>query len=594
MPSYPREFVERVRSSADILQVVGEQVRLTKKGRNFWGLCPFHGEKTPSFSVSQEKQMYYCFGCQAGGNALSFLMEHNKMSFHEAVEKLAERVGLELPTHQIDDQELLIRRRERERSLKVMEWATATYHRQLQNDSLGREAREYLSKRGLSTDLVAALNLGYSLPPWRTLLERAEKEGYTPQELLQSGLAVQGEKGPYDRFRHRLMFPIRNRQGQVIAFGGRVLDDSQPKYLNSPETALFHKGQELFGLDRAGKVITKAGYAVVVEGYMDALTAWQHGIDNVVASLGTALTTEQVTILKRYTNQVTLCYDADEAGQAATLRAIEVLRRLGMQGGVAVLGGSKDPDDYLRLHGKDDFLQSVTTAALPFIEYRIEQLAQGADQNTPASRGLFAASVAKLLAEVENAVEREGYLDRAMLKYHLPQESFRQELSKALGRPATTDKLSKQRHNISGKEIVLPKAGWLKAARTLMYLMATQPGERVSIYHRWRDLGFCEERHRQLATWMAEDLTIAEDPVALAHELSGDLKSELLVALSEQTLEENTISMANECFIAIEEHNLSLEIVRIDSAIEAAVSLEERNSWLKERTATVLRKKKLR
>jgi len=516
------------------------------------------------------------------------------MSFHEAVEKLAERVGLELPTHQIDDQELLIRRRERERSLKVMEWATATYHRQLQNDSLGREAREYLSKRGLSTDLVAALNLGYSLPPWRTLLERAEKEGYTPQELLQSGLAVQGEKGPYDRFRHRLMFPIRNRQGQVIAFGGRVLDDSQPKYLNSPETALFHKGQELFGLDRAGKVITKAGYAVVVEGYMDALTAWQHGIDNVVASLGTALTTEQVTILKRYTNQVTLCYDADEAGQAATLRAIEVLRRLGMQGGVAVLGGSKDPDDYLRLHGKDDFLQSVTTAALPFIEYRIEQLAQGADQNTPASRGLFAASVAKLLAEVENAVEREGYLDRAMLKYHLPQESFRQELSKALGRPATTDKLSKQRHNISGKEIVLPKAGWLKAARTLMYLMATQPGERVSIYHRWRDLGFCEERHRQLATWMAEDLTIAEDPVALAHELSGDLKSELLVALSEQTLEENTISMANECFIAIEEHNLSLEIVRIDSAIEAAVSLEERNSWLKERTATVLRKKKLR
>ncbi|MBT9135407.1 MAG: DNA primase [Firmicutes bacterium] len=594
MPSYPREFVERVRSSADILQVVGEQVRLTKKGRNFWGLCPFHGEKTPSFSVSQEKQMYYCFGCQAGGNALSFLMEHNKMSFHEAVEKLAERVGLELPTNQIDDQELLVRRRERERSLKVMEWATATYQRQLQNDSLGREAREYLSKRGLSTDLVAALSLGYSLPPWRTLLERAEKDGYTPQELLQSGLAVQGEKGPYDRFRHRLMFPIRNRQGQVIAFGGRVLDDSQPKYLNSPETALFHKGQELFGLDRAGKVITKAGYAVVVEGYMDALTAWQHGIDNVVASLGTALTTEQVTILKRYTNYVTLCYDADEAGQAATLRAIEVLRRLGMQGGVAVLGGSKDPDDYLRVHGKDDFLQSVTTAALPFIEYRIEQLAQGADQNTPASRGLFAASVAKLLAEVENAVEREGYLDRAMLKYHLPRESFRQELSKALGRPATTDKLSKQRHNISGKEIVLPKAGWLKAARTLMYLMATQPGERVSIYHRWRDLGFCEERHRQLATWMAEDLTLAEDPVALAHELSVDLKSELLVALSEQTLEENTISMANECFIAIEEHNLSLEIVRIDSAIEAAVSLEERNSWLKERTATVLRKKKLR
>jgi len=594
MPSYPREFVERVRAEADIVQIIGEQVRLNKKGRNFWGLCPFHGEKTPSFSVSQEKQMYYCFGCHAGGNVLSFLMEHNKLPFHEAVEKLAERVGIELPASQIDDQELLARRRERERNLKIMEWAAGIFERQLAGDSLGKEARDYLVKRGLSPELIVSLKLGYSLPQWRTLLERAEREGFSPEEMLRNGLAVQGESGVYDRFRHRVMFPIRNRQGQVIAFGGRVLDDSQPKYLNSPETALFHKGRELFGLERAGKAIEKTDLAIVVEGYMDVLTAWQHGVENVVASLGTALTNEQVGLLKRYARRVSLCYDSDDAGRAATLRAIEVLRRQGMQGGVAVLGGSKDPDDFLRQHGKDAFWQRVTADAMPFVEYRIAQIAEGADLSTPADRGAFADSLAKLLATVENAVEREGYLDRILHKYGLPRESFRHEVAKAVGNKPGPDEISKLRHNISGKEILLPKAGWLKAARTLLFLMATNPRERESINRRWSELGFCEDKHRQLAAWMASDLSLTESPVNVAHELSSELKSELLIALSEQSLEENTISMANECFIAIEEHNLSIEIARIDSAIEAAAGLEERNECLKKRTALVLRKKKLR
>lgn len=594
MPSYPREFVELVRSSADIVQVVGEAVRLNKKGRDYWGLCPFHGEKTPSFKVSPEKQMYYCFGCQAGGNSLSFLMEHHKLSFNEALERLAERAGLEMPTSQVDDAAYLAKRRERERDIRVMEWAADIYYRQLQNASLGREAREYLNKRGLSPELMAELKIGYSLPPWRTLLERAEKDGFAPEELLRVGLAVAGEKGLYDRFRHRIMYPIRNRQGQVIAFGGRVLDDTQPKYLNSPETKLFHKGHELYGLDRAGKAISKAGYAVIVEGYMDAIAAWKHGLDNVVASLGTALTIEQVTILKRYADRLILCYDTDDAGVAATMRGIDVVRRLGLSGGVASLGTSKDPDDYLRTHSKEDFLVRVARESIPFTEYRIASLASSHDTLTPEGRGAFAASVAKLLSEVENAVEREGYLDKVMHQYHLPRESFRQELAKVMGKSPSSDKLSKGRHNISGKDVALPKAGWLKAARTLLYLMATQPLLRGEIAHRWSDLGFSDDKHRLLAAWMAEDLTLADDPVALAHELEGILKSELLIALSEQILEENTTSMANECFIALEEHSLSLQIAQIDREIESAQSSEERNQWLKERTDAVLRKKKLR
>jgi len=594
MPSYPREIVERVRAGADIVQIIGEQVRLNKKGRNFWGLCPFHGEKTPSFSVSQEKQMYYCFGCHAGGNVLSFLMEHNKLPFHEAVEKLAEKVGVDLPVGQIDDQELLARRRERDRNLKIMEWAAGVFERQLAGDALGKEARDYLVKRGLSSELIVAAKLGYSLPQWRTLLDRAEKEGFTQDELLRNGLAVQGEKGIYDRFRHRLMFPIRNRQGQVIAFGGRVLDDSLPKYLNSPETELFHKGRELFGLDRAGKAILKNDFAIIVEGYMDVLTAWQHGLENVVASLGTALTNEQAGLLKRYAMRVSLCYDADDAGKAATLRAIEVLRKQGMQGGVADLGGSKDPDDFLRLHGKDVFWQKVTTDALSFVEYRIAEIAEASNLSNPAGRGNFADSLAKLLATVENAVEREGYLDRILHQYGLPRESFRQEVAKAVGYKPSGDTTPKPRFSVSGKAIAFPRAAWLKAARTLLYLMANNPREREGINRRWSELGFCEEKHRHLAAWMAIDLALTENPVNFAHELSSELKSELLIAISEQSLEENTISMANECFVAIEEHNLSIEIARIDSAIEAAGSLAERNACLIKRTDLVLRKKKLR
>ena len=594
LPSYSREFVERVRSSSDIVQVVGEAVRLAKKGRDYWGLCPFHGEKTPSFKVSPEKQMYYCFGCHAGGNALSFLMEHHKLSFNEALERLAERAGLELPTSQVDDEAFLAKRRERERDIRAMEWAADIFYRQLQNEHLGREAREYLTKRGLSSELITELKIGYSLPPWRTLLERAEKDGFTPEELLRVGLAVAGEKGLYDRFRHRIMYPIRNRQGQVIAFGGRVLDDSQPKYLNSPETNLFHKGKELYGLDRAGKAITKAGYAVIVEGYMDAIAAWKHSLPHVVASLGTALTTEQSTILKRYAERIILCYDTDDAGVAATLRGIEVVRRLGLSGGVASLGTSKDPDDYLRTHSKEDFLVRVAEESMPFIEYRIASTAKAHDQYTPEGRGAFAASVAKLLAEVENAVEREGYVDKVMHQYHLPREPFLQELAKAMGKPLGPDKHFKGRHNISGKDIVMPKAGWLKAARTLLYLMATEPHLRSDIYSRWNELGYDEEKHRLLAAWMTEDLTLEDEPVALAHELAEGLKSELLIALSEQTLEENTISMANECFIALEEHNLSLQIAQIDREIESAQSSEERDLWLKKRTDAVLRKKKLR
>lgn len=574
MPEFRQEVVENVRQGVDIVQVVGEHVRLEKRGKGYFGLCPFHAEKTPSFSVSQEKQMYYCFGCQAGGNVISFLMEHAKMSFPEALENLAERAGITLPVPHTDDSDAFARRRVRERDLKVMEWATDVFHRQLQNDSLGRVVRDYLKQRGLSLDLITSLKLGFSLAGWSTLLARAESGGFAPADLLRVGLAVQGEKGLYDRFRQRLMFPIRNRQGQVIAFGGRLLGDSDdssgPKYLNSPETDLFSKGRELFGLDRAAKAIGKAGFAIVVEGYMDAITPWQYGVDNVVATLGTALSAEHAQILRRYTAHICLCFDTDAAGQTAALRGMEVLDKKGLAVKVAVLAQGKDPDEFLRKFGREQFMAAATAEALPLIEYRVLTLSKQHDRTTPQGLGAFGAQVAKVLANVDNALEREAYVKKVVEQYNLSEDAFTFELAKVQG-GRFTDKLTKARHTMASRGVakgVTP--GWVRAARILLHIMAKNKTERQPMLDTWVSIGFIDEKYRHLATWLAHDVLHSDDPMSLAHELAQDLKSELAAALTEENLEGNLTDMANECFVKIEEHTLTLEIARVQAELATA------------------------
>ncbi len=574
MPEYGRETVEHVCNSVDIVQVVGEHVRLEKRGKSFFGLCPFHAEKTPSFNVNQEKQMYYCFGCQVGGNVLSFLMERNKLTFPEALENLAERAGITLPAMHSDAPDVLARRQARERDLKVMAWAADVFHRQLLNDSLGREARDYLRQRGLSSELTVSLKLGYSLPGWNTLLERAAAQHIAEADLLRMGLAVQGEKGLYDRFRQRVMFPIRNRQGQVIAFGGRLLSESKesvgPKYMNSPETPLFSKGRELYGLDRAAKAISQAGFAIVVEGYMDAVTPWQHGIDNVVATLGTALSPDHAQILRRYTPLISLCFDADTAGQNAALRGIEVLEGKGLAVRVACLTEGKDPDEVLRKLGREEFLAAVGNEALPATLYRILGLSKLHDRNTPQSLGAFGTAAAKVLAGVSNALERDAYVKHVVRQYKLPEEAFLVELEKATGhRPA--DKLSKTRHNIadhSGAKAATP--GWVKAARILLGILAKHAELRQSVFDTWARVGFIDEKYRHLATWLAREISPSEDPMHLAHELASELKSELAAALTAENLEGNALGVANECFVKIEEHTLTQEIERVKEALADA------------------------
>lgn len=356
MSLFTEDFIEQVRNANDITEIIGEHVHLKRRGQNFLGLCPFHAEKTPSFSVSPDKQMYYCFGCHASGTVFNFVMETAKVSFPEAVRALAMRANIPLPAAMADSPAVQAKRKEMELLYRVNKWASEYFYRQLLQSSEAEGARNYLVRRGLSADLVEKMRIGYAPAGWTNLVTAAERGKVPIDALVKLGLiAPRQQEGYYDRFRARLMIPITDTRGRTVAFGGRVLDDSLPKYLNSPESMLFDKGRLLFGLHYASPFIRKAGRAVLVEGYMDCLSAWQFGIGHVVASLGTALTVEQARLLKRYTSQVILCYDADGSGLQAALRGLDILIRAGLQVRVAALPNGLDPDDCLRQYGADYF-----------------------------------------------------------------------------------------------------------------------------------------------------------------------------------------------------------------------------------------------
>ncbi len=333
-------FLDELIARNPIEDVVGQYVSLTRRGGNLFGLCPFHSEKTASFSVAPEKGIYYCFGCHKGGGAISFIMEQESLDFPDAVRFLAKRANMEIPEN--DERESSYKRKERLWAL--LRDAARYFHACLQDETLGAPAREYLTKRGLPKSVQTRFGMGYAPDGWSNLIDAMAKKGYEKQDLLDAGLAVKSQnKGSiYDRFRNRVMFPIIDVRGNIIGFGGRVLGDGEPKYLNSPETIVFNKRKNLFALNIAKK--SKQGRLILCEGYMDAITLHQYGFDCAVASLGTSLTEEHVTLISKYTKEVVITYDADSAGQNATQRAISLLEQSGVQVKVLRMQGAKPPD----------------------------------------------------------------------------------------------------------------------------------------------------------------------------------------------------------------------------------------------------------
>lgn len=451
--AFPRQFLDELVSRCDIVDVVSSYVALQHKGSNYFGLCPFHNEKTGSFSVSPDKQIYYCFGCKRGGGVISFIMEIEGLSFPDAVRFLAKRVGMTVPEEEANREAS----RHRQRLLAVNKDAARWFYQNLSRPE-GAAVAAYLERRKISRKTAMNFGLGASLDSWDSLLTAMLQKGYTKRELLDAGLVVQNQKGRlYDKFRNRLIFPVIDVRGDVVAFGGRVLDKSEPKYLNTQETAVYSKRRNLYGINLAKR--TKRPNFILCEGNIDVITLHQAGFDNAVASMGTALTTEQIRLLSRYTKELVLCYDNDGAGQAATEKAISLLensefnvrvlslpRRL--QDGEYV---KQDVDDFIKFQGPAAF-QAILDGSENQMDYRMDAVAAKYDLSDGESKIAYSAEIAALIASLPNAVEREVYAGRAAERAGVSRDAMLLEVKRARSKQRGKERqaLKKEALNVSG------------------------------------------------------------------------------------------------------------------------------------------------
>ena len=418
---YPDEVIEEVRSSNNIVDIIGGYVRLQKKGSSYFGLCPFHNEKSPSFSVSPNKQMYYCFGCGAGGNVFTFIMEYENQTFPEAVKILADRAGIALPEAELTEEQKR-ERNKRQLLLEINKTAANYFYYQLNGDQ-GQQAREYLENRRLSKETQIHFGLGYASKYSNDLYLYLKKKGYQDQILKETGLLTYDEKrGAHDKFWNRVMFPIMDVNNRVIGFGGRVMGDGTPKYLNSPETMLFDKSRNLYGLNYART--SRKPYMIICEGYMDVIAMHQAGFTNAVASLGTAFTAQHSVLLKRYTQEVRLAYDSDGAGQKAALRAIPILKSAGINVRVIHMDPYKDPDEFIKNLGTEAFQERIDAAESSFM-FEISVLEKNYKQSDPEGRASFMKAMARRLLEFPQELERNIYIDAIAGRYGIASEELK-------------------------------------------------------------------------------------------------------------------------------------------------------------------------
>ena len=446
-------FIDELIARNPIEDVVGQYVSLKRAGANMFGLCPFHGEKTASFSVAPDKGIYYCFGCHKGGGVVNFMMEVEGLSYQDAVRSLAKRVGLEVP----DDEQYQSRYRQQERLWALHKEAARFYHSQLYAP-VGKVALEYAMGRGMPKSTLINFGIGYAPDTWDSLVKVLRAKGYTDEELKDSGLVTVSQKNGnlFDRFRDRLMFPIIDVRGNVIGFGGRIMkkDDNAAKYLNSPETMIFNKRKNLFGLNMAKK--SKLGYLILVEGYMDAIALHQHGFDCAVASLGTSLTEEHAVLLSKYTEQVVLIYDGDEAGQRAAQRAIPMLEKAGLQVKVLRMKDAKDPDEYLKKFGADKF-KVLLEQSSNRVEYQLNAIRRKYDLREDEQRVKFIQEAAQLICTLPSAVQREIYGHRVAEAGQISYDAFKVELDKVYRRRTNREKKQQEQRDLQPAKNLQPK-----------------------------------------------------------------------------------------------------------------------------------------
>ena len=466
---YSEDLIEEVRMKNDIVDVISGYVRLQKKGNNYFGLCPFHNEKSPSFSVSRSKQMYHCFGCGAGGNVFTFIMEYENFSFLEALQFLADRAGVELPKMEYSKEQ-------KEKAdlkttlLEVNKVAAQYFYMQLMSPN-GATGKEYLNKRGLGDDIIKSFGLGYSNKYSDDLYKFLRGRGYSEDIIRQAGLISTSEKnGVYDKFWNRVMFPIMDANNRVIGFGGRVMGDGKPKYLNSPETLIFDKSRNLYGLNRARQ--SRKPYFILCEGYMDVISLHKAGFTNAVASLGTAFTSGHASLIKRYVSTVYLTYDSDEAGTKAALRAVPILRASGISAKVIKMDPYKDPDEFIKNAGAEAFEKRIEDASNGFM-FSIEVLSRQYDMYSPEGKTAFFNEAASKLTEFEDEIERNNYTEAVARTYKVSFESLNKLVTKVAVLKGMATPAAKPESTITEKK---KDDGRLHSQKLLLTWLIDEPG----------------------------------------------------------------------------------------------------------------------
>ena len=580
------EFVEKVRAQSDILSVVSQYVSLKRKGNRYWGCCPFHQEKTPSFSITPDRGLFYCFGCHAGGNVFKFISLAENVTYFEAIKLQAEKLGIPMPQRQKSPEELE-RDNKRKALYKLNEMARDFFHNCLTLTQLGAPGKAYLAGRDISEDVIKEFHLGFAPNAWDKLTEAFRKRGVDRAQLLEVGLALESKKDKervYDRFRNRVMIPIADERGRVVAFGGRVLDGSLPKYLNTSETMIFNKGRLLFGLDRAHRAIQQEGFAIVVEGYMDAISVFGAGVRNVVASLGTSFTREQAKLLMRYARRICFCYDSDDAGQRATVRALSIVAELGAEVRVIVVPDGKDPDEFIRKHGREAF-QSLVDKALPLVEYRLRYVLSHTRYDTLDGKVQALREILPVMSSLKDPAGIAEYRKRLAQILMLDEGVIGEEMARYVRMPElrfggasvqTARKAQPKRDNAVRR-----------AGRIVLRMLWQEPSLLAHVKANLPD-GFPDGIQQEIMGYLENCIErgISADDISAAEVLSEDAAAELSQALVEETgvqdaevIYEDSIRVLRKSYLnslymrysrEIEEHLTAGRIAEYQEALKAA------------------------
>ncbi len=550
------DFVARVRSESDIVSVVSGYVALKKKGNRYWGCCPFHHEKTPSFSVVPDQGFFYCFGCHAGGNVFKFISLIENISYYEAIRFQAERLNIPLPEREKSPQEIA-----REKKItdlgKVSQMASNFFHNCLTQTRFGEPGKKYYSSRNFTPEVIEEFKLGFAPAAWNMLSSAFLKRGVKQELLLESGLSKEQERGGglYDRFRNRIIIPIADEHGKIVGFGGRVIDNSQPKYLNSPETVIFNKRKLLFGLNKASKAIRSEGCAIVVEGYMDAISLHSAGIHNVVASLGTAFTQEQCKLLLRYAKDICFCYDSDAAGQNATVRAMSVVGSTGARTRVIRIPDGKDPDEFLKSHTADDF-RKLVAEALPVAEYYIRHVMETTNHTTLEGKSDVLSAVAPVLADMGNVVEQAGYISMLASMLGIDEGMIRAQVNHSSGAGFSDSRAVRpaiRRASAQADDAVS------KAGRAMIRLLWNDTGMLEHLLAFIPVEGFSSPAHREILMYLKNNFQNGSswDAVIASGALSEEAAAELSRAFVEEVSDREPEEIYEDCLTILRRDYLS-------------------------------------